>query len=133
MKINISFDPDENLIYLLVTLYGPDGQRRAYCALDTGATTTLISSEIIRALGYQTDTKKKVRIIIGGGEEFASLVQIDRIEAANQQVNDLTVTCFNLPEQSGLDGLLGLNFLRHFDTEINYSNHTLVLKPVGTP
>ncbi|MFQ5627193.1 MAG: aspartyl protease family protein [bacterium] len=131
MRIQISFDPNENLIYLRCKIYGPDGHRFAKLALDTGAMATLISIEIIHALGYETDFDKKARIIMGGGEEYASLVEINKIRVANQQIENLTVTCFNLPQETGLDGLLGLNFLRHFDTEINYSNSTLVLKPIG--
>lgn len=130
MNVHISFDPHENLIYLLATIYGPKGSRRAHFALDTGATTTLVSSEFIHTLGYRTDTAKKVRIIMGGGEEYAPLGKIDKIRVANQRVENLSVTCFNLPQETGLDGLLGLNFLRHFDTEINYSNSTLALKPI---
>lgn len=128
MSIHISFDPHENLIYLLGKIDGTKGSRMAYMALDTGATKTLVSADIIEALGYQASTENRVRLIMGGGPNYAAQVEVQKIVVAEQIVENLTVTCYNLPQECGLDGLLGLNFLRHFDTEINYSNSTLVLK-----
>lgn len=130
MSLHISFDSEENLIYLLATIYGPNGRRTLNLALDTGATSTLVSSDIINALGYEVIADKKIRLIMGGGVDYAQQVTVQKLNVADQQVKNLTVTCFNLPQESGLDGLLGLNFLRHFDTEINYSNSTLILKPL---
>lgn len=130
MSIHISFNPNENLIYLLGKIHGPKGSRMVNLALDTGATTTLVSTDIIEALGYQTSTENKTRLIMGGGVDYAPQVQVRKMVVAGQQVKNLTVTCFSLPQESGLDGLLGLNFLRYFDIEINYSNSTLILKPL---
>ncbi len=74
MSIYITFDPHENLIYVLAKIYGPKGSRMANFALDTGATTTLVSSEIIEALGYQANAENKIRLIMGGGPDYASQV-----------------------------------------------------------
>lgn len=49
MSLHISFDPHENLIYLRARIFGPTGSRITKMALDTGATTTLVSADIINA------------------------------------------------------------------------------------
>ncbi len=130
MSFYISFDPEQNLIFLPVKVFGPKGSRIARLALDTGATTTLISADIIDALGYSPAAGEMVRLIMGGSIQYASQVTVQMLEAANHRVENLTVICHNLPEESGLDGLLGLNFLRNFDTEINYSSGNLIFKPI---
>lgn len=67
---------------------------------------------------------------MGGSIQYASQVIVQMLEAADERVENLRIICHDLPEESGLDGLLGLNFLSHFNTEINYSNGTLILKPI---
>jgi hypothetical protein len=40
--------------------------------------------------------------------------------AVGQKVAALDVLCHDLPAESGIDGLLGLNFLRHFRLTIRF-------------
>ncbi|MFQ5632600.1 MAG: hypothetical protein ACE5I1_27850 [bacterium] len=56
---------------------------------------------------------------------------VDKIQAIDQSLENLTVIRRDLPEESGVDGVFGLNFLRRFDTEIKYSDNTLSLQPVN--
>ncbi|MFQ5706011.1 MAG: hypothetical protein ACE5HO_01095 [bacterium] len=81
-------------------------------------------------LGYSPAIGETVRLIMGGSIQYASQVIVQMLEAADERVENLRIICHDLPEESGLDGLLGLNFLSHFNTEINYSNGTLILKPI---
>ena len=46
------FDPSQGLIIVRVRLFGPVGDIIVGLALDTGATSTLINSEIMVLLGY---------------------------------------------------------------------------------
>lgn len=62
--------------------------------------------------------------------EYYSVVTGARIEAIGQSVDDIDVICHDLPEESHIDGLLGLNFLRHFDQTIRYSDATLCLERI---
>ncbi len=130
MSAPIHFIPYENLIYLLGRIYGPRGSRIVYMALDTGATTTMVSTEIIVALGYSVTPENKIRLIFGGGLEDAPEVQVQKMSVANHLIENLKVTCYDLPQESGLDGLLGLNFLRNFDMQLKFSDGTLTLEPI---
>jgi hypothetical protein len=46
------FDPSQGLVVVPVRLLGPAGDMILRLALDTGATSTLINSEILVLLGY---------------------------------------------------------------------------------
>jgi hypothetical protein len=50
--MTFGFDPSQGLIIMSVRLFGPAGDMIVRLALDTGATSTLINSEIMVLLGY---------------------------------------------------------------------------------
>ncbi|MFQ5708841.1 MAG: retroviral-like aspartic protease family protein [bacterium] len=128
MKFLVSFDPEEDLIYLSAKIFGPFGSTNTRLALDTGATVTMIGSNILEGLGYNLKAStKKVSIVTGSGFERVQELNVQKLQAIDQAVENLMVICHDLPEETGLDGLLGLNFLRHFDLAINWSNSTLSL------
>lgn len=46
------FDPNQGLIVVPIRLFGPSGEIIVRLALDTGATITLVNSEVMVVLGY---------------------------------------------------------------------------------
>jgi predicted aspartyl protease len=90
--------------------------------LDTGASFTLIATDILVRLGYDpADLRlERQRIVTGSGVEYAPRVTIRSATAIGQKVSNLEVLCHDLPAESGIDGLLGLNFLRHFKLTIRF-------------
>ena len=60
------------------------------------------------------------RIVPGSGIEFAPRATVRSATAIGQKVTNLDVLCHDLPPESGVDGLLGLNFLRHFKLTIRF-------------
>lgn len=84
-------------------------------ALDTGAVTTLIPVEIALAIGYDpAQVKKRVEVITVSGVEFVPEMTVRAVRCLGQTVRNLNVVCHDLPAQSPVKGLLGLNFLTHF-------------------
>jgi predicted aspartyl protease len=131
MKLLISFDPNQDLIYLGAQIFGPAGFENAYLALDTGAGFTMIRSDILRTIGYNVDAlPQSVSIVTASKPEPAKALVVEKLEALDQTLKDFFIVCHDLPPESGVDGVLGLNFLRHFDTEIRYSDNTLALTPL---
>lgn len=111
----VPFDPSRSLIVIKATIYGHGRARTIDLALDRGASTTTIATDIVVGLGY---------------DPAASTRRVRIITAIGQSVDDIDVICHDLPEESHIDGLLGLNFLRHFDLTIRYSNGTLCLERI---
>jgi Aspartyl protease len=65
------FDPTQGLIIVPVRLFGPAGDMIVRLALDTGATSTLINSEIIVLLGYDPATSPdRIQVTTGSGSSF---------------------------------------------------------------
>ncbi|MGH7887843.1 MAG: aspartyl protease family protein [Candidatus Binatia bacterium] len=90
--------------------------------LDTGATITLLATGILTQLGYEPadPALDHQRIVTGSGIEYAPFVTLRSASAIGQKVANLEVLGHDLPAESGVDGLLGLNFLKHFKLTIGF-------------
>lgn len=108
-----SFDPNGRAIPLQVRLHGASGLLDALLALDTGATRTVISTDLLMALGYDpsaADTRVFVSTV--GGTQHVPKVVLTGIEAIGLYRPRFPVLAARLPPTVGFDGLLGLDFLR---------------------
>jgi predicted aspartyl protease len=101
-------------------------------ALDTGASTTVISSETARELGLTGAPMPGVTG--GGGQLLASAAKLDSIKVGSAAAADLTVVILDalrpLSEAVGkrLDGILGYNFLQAYRVTIDYPRETITLR-----
>ena len=122
------FDPSQGLIIVPVRLFGPVGDMIVRLALDTGATSTLINSEIMVLLGYDPATSpNRIQVTTGSGVEFCPRVTVQRLEALGKSVNDFPILSHTLPPTSQVDGLLGLDFFRGFQISIDFRNGTITI------
>jgi hypothetical protein len=113
------FDPEEALIIIPALVWGAHRRRELRMALDTGAGETIILPEILDQLGYNPrhgEAITKVRSAVA--EEPGYLLRVVRFRALGHEFTDFRIHAHDLPEGVGIDGLLGLNFLRHFNYEI---------------
>ena len=128
----ISFNPTDELIVLRLTVDGINigDFRNVIVALDTGASDTSIPIKVALDLGYDlSNPKHTVRLTTGSGTVPAKIVTVRRLTAIGEAVENIDVLCHDLPAESTIDGVLGLNFLRHFDVNISFSTGTLELHP----
>lgn len=118
MKIR-RFDPADDLIIVKARIYGPRGHRPLSLAFDTAASQTHVVPEIIDDLGYsprQGTAITSVRSAIG--KEQGYLLHVTKFAALGFAFPDFPVHVHDLPEGIGIDGLLGLGFLRKFNYEV---------------
>lgn len=107
------FDPTDGLIVVASRLLGPDGDAIVRLALDTGATSTLVNTEIMVLVGYDpAATSDRIQVTTGSGVEFCARVGVQRIEAVGRVLEGFPVLCHTLPPSAQVDGLLGLDFFR---------------------
>ena len=125
-----SFNPVGELIVLRLTVGGvdPDTFRNVFVALDTGASTTMIPTEVAVDLGYDLSNPNE-QMMTANGIVLASRIAVRKLTAIGETVENIDVVCHDLPEGSIIEGLLGLNFLRHFDVNISFSTGTIELRP----
>ena len=130
--VRVPFTRMRRLIVLSLEVGGVNGKDSDLLpvALDTGASNTTIPPKVATTLGYDlSDPKQEVEIITGGGTVSAKIITVRKLTALGQTVENIDVLCHDLPENSIIDGLLGMNFLEHFDIDISFSTGTIELQP----
>lgn len=99
--------------------------------LDTGASVTSIPTYIAEALGYDlSDDCEETVIVTGSGIETVKVIEVKRLTAIGESLNDIKVWCCDFPLESDVIGVLGYNFLEHFDINISFSSNTIDIKRI---
>lgn len=126
--MSVSFDAQRGLVVVPAELEGPLGSALIRLALDTGATTTLINAAILVSLGYYPGaSSERVQVTTGSGIEFAPQINLQTIRALAREHLTFPVLCHTLPPSAGVDGLLGLDFFRGENLNIDFRAGKIVL------
>ena len=127
--MTFEFDPHANLILVSAKLFGPARTLRLRLALDTGATTTLINQSRLMRIGYDpASSPERVQITTGSNVEFVARLTLSRMKAFGQERADFPVLCHNLPPSASVDGLLGLDFFRGLNLNIDFRDGLITLQ-----
>ena len=115
------FDPQQGLIVVPAELWGPTGSVVLRLALDTGATATLVNIAMLVGIGYDPAlAPTRVQVTTGSGVEYVPRVTLSHIRALGQERVDFGVLGHTLPPSAGVDGLLGLDFLRGQNLTVDF-------------
>lgn len=98
--------------------------------VDTGASVTTISTDILHTLGYDTSIGKETRIITASSVEYVKSVTIDKMRLGRIELDSIEVYAHTFPESSFSLGVLGLNVLRKFDISLLFSKKEMELVPI---
>ena len=110
-----------------VKINGPNGFREIDMVLDTGAVYTVIAWDVVKDIGYDPAiSERRMPIITANGVIEAPMITVEGIHIADLQAESVDVICHDIPEITGIEGLLGLSFLKHFRTSIDFT--TMVLE-----
>mgnify|MGYP000857563117 CR=1 FL=1 len=127
----VPFEPGLDLIYTNVRLKGPRSTEQYTFALDTACSITTISPSILDDLGYEARSGiRRTTVTTALGEEPGYLLRVSEIMALGHTLNDLVVHVHDLAENSGVTGLIGLNFLNQFNYEVRSAEGRLFVSPV---
>lgn len=119
--MKIPFDRYGGLIIVSAQVSGPTGRTMLKMALDTGATRTLISKKRLEFVGYDlAAVEAQARMTTGSGVVSAPIADVELLEALAVQQSNLPCICHNLPPTAGVDGLIGLDFLRDLKLTIDF-------------
>ena len=111
----------QRLCYDFSILTGPLGNAVLRLALDTGATITLINVEILVAIGYDpTISSNLIEVTTGSCVESVPSITLRKILALGHTHTDFPIIAHTLPPSSGVDGVLGLDFLRGLSLSIDF-------------
>ena len=123
----VNFNPAENAIILDVALFSVTSSefRNTRLVFDTGASITSISSDSILGLGYDlSNPKYEQPSITASGTIKSKVITLSKLAAIGEIVEDIDVAVQEFPEELtmwDIHGLLGLDFLKHFDVNICFS------------
>ena len=122
MKIRLGIP----IIIERVKVEGPKSIREVDLILDTGARFTTLSWEILEDIGYDPAVSiDRIKLITANGVIEAPLVKVKKLVIRDLPCSNIEVVCHNVPDLTGVDGLLGLNFLSRFKTIIDYKRNYL--------
>jgi hypothetical protein len=111
--MTFTFNPRHGPMIVEAGLSGPLGQADLRGILDTGATTSLIRSTLLVAVGYAPDAAvDRLLVTMGNSIESFPRVVLNRFSALGQHRIGMPVLSHTLPPTTGIDGLLALDFLR---------------------
>ena len=90
------------------------GTQPARLLIDTGASLTMLTADMLKRRGIAAHaTGKTATFDTANGRVRAPIYRLDSLSVGDWQVSDLEVGVLDLSD-ARIDGLLGMNFLRHF-------------------
>jgi predicted aspartyl protease len=96
--------------------------------LDSGSTYTIVSWEILLSLQLDPATSLIRRsLITANGLLVLPEVETDEFHSLGQRVERFPVMAHTIPLGSHVDGVLGMNFLRQFETTLHFKQATIWL------
>ena len=105
-----------------VGIRGPISVREVDMILDTGAVYTVLAWDVAKDIGYDPAVSEhRTPIITANGVIEAPVITVESIELVDLRADAIDVVCHDIPEIAGIEGLLGLSFLKHFRTLIDYT------------
>jgi len=110
----------------------PADAQRIRLLIDTGASMTIFTPGVLdqRGIRYQ-DTGRTGVFTTANGPVRAPVYRLDSLSVGDWYVNHLEVGVLDLGSSPGVDGLLGMNFLKHFQFFINQNEALLHLSANG--
>jgi clan AA aspartic protease (TIGR02281 family) len=115
----------DNVILLNVRL---NGRTLIRMMLDTGAKYTIITPSVAGRLGLDLQQARRVPVTTATQLETAALTVISQMDVHGLVVSNVQAAVIPLPTALGVDGLLGMSFLRYCRMVLDGPNQSLELE-----
>jgi clan AA aspartic protease (TIGR02281 family) len=127
-RLSRSFVRERELIIVEAKVVGPANATKARLVLDTGAAATTLVPELIEDIGYtRRNGFKKAKVHTAVGEEKGYWLRVAEFSVLGVTTPDFAVTVFPLGHPD-IDGLVGMNFLRHFNFEVRPAERRILIE-----
>ncbi len=89
---------------------------------------SVISPAAAQELGFDADDLEPSITVTGAtGDTRAAMVKIDSVSVLGLEVRNVRAICHALPPRLQLDGILGLDYLKHFNIAIDHEAEEVTL------
>ena len=113
------FDATRDLIIVEARVWSSTASLPVFLAIDTGSSETVLAPYVVDDLGYNPrDGEAITRVRSAVGEEQGYTLRVTQFATLGFTLPDFRVHVFDLAAGFGIDGLIGLSFLRQFNYEI---------------
>ena len=109
-------------------------ERTAQLIVDTGASMTVLSTDIAIDIGILGTTDNKLLTVnTAGGSVQVNVNFLTSLAVGEAQAQNIAVAIHDLPDiPEQIEGLLGMSFLKHFLVTLDAENSRLILRPRPT-
>jgi clan AA aspartic protease (TIGR02281 family) len=110
------FALEKRKIIVTATLYTANAIKDFNFIIDTGATTSVIDTNVAMRLGFDLAKLKQIRLTTVGGNTSSRNLKLPRINLFDTEIINFNMNVIDLPYQITLfaDGLIGMDFLLNF-------------------
>jgi aspartyl protease len=113
------FDPTDTLIVITARIWGPLGDKQLRLAFDTAATQTHVVPEFLDEIGYGPQHGDRITSVTSAiGDEPGYMMPVLKFSALGFATTEFRIHVHDLPDTLGIQGLLGLSFLKQLNYEI---------------
>lgn len=124
---SLRFNPNDWVINIDAKLTGKT-VLTVRMVFDTGASLVIIPWKLATGLGLKIDQTKVIQTTTASTVESAPLVTIPKMSVLGEGVKNVDALVKDLPPEAGVDGLLGLSFIKNFQVNINFEKGILTLE-----
>lgn len=103
------------------------------CLIDTGAAYTALSAAFVSLLGLPVDPQRTATIATAQGTlRTVPRMTLPEVRIGGIAVREVDTLVLTLPPALRLDGVIGMNILRHFRMTLECDTATLILRTLGS-
>ena len=127
----LRFNPDAPLLIFPCAIEYQD-IRTVWLALDTGASTTVIRESALIDIGYSLEAITEFASFGNASKtHLVPKVTLKSLSLASARVENIEALAYSIPEEYGIHGVVGLNFLRNFNINLDFQRGMLTLNRLG--
>ena len=124
---SLKFNPQDSVIVVETKIWGVSLVSTVRLVFDTGASLAILPWKLVTGLGLKIDQAKVIQTTTASTVESVPMITIPKMSVLGEEVKKVDVLVKDLPPEAGVDGLLGLSFIKNFQVHIDFNNGVLTL------